>query len=186
MRGVLRAGQHGDATFLALDRTDSAIAAAGGIGAPSALGGGAGTLALTGVSGTVTHALLYWNGIDVELPGLGLTGGDGDSDQPDIESDGVPVGGARVAAFGNNHCWPPSPALSSAALHRADVTALVAARGNGDYASSGLADKPGHSANGLSPIVYSDDGDPSDDVRITHSEGMQSDTGAMAFEPRID
>jgi hypothetical protein len=172
--------------YLVLDRTDYVATGVGGIGAPGALGGGEGTLTLDGVSGTVTLALLYWNGIDVEMPEIGLTGGDRDYDEPDVVFDGSPITGTRVAGFGSNDCWPTQPQPASAALYRADVTAIVAARGNGDYDFSGLADKPGHSANGLSLIVYFDDGNPANDRRITQYEGMQSDTEEFKFEPDID
>ena len=173
-------------TYLVLDRTDYVNAAVGGISAPATQGGGAGTLTLDGVSGSVTLALLYWNGIDIEMPEIGLTGGDSDYDNPDIVFDGVPVTGTRVAGFGSNDCWPTEPQPPSAALYRADVTARVAARGNGDYAFAGLADKPGHSANGLSLIVYFDDGNAANDLRVTHYEGMQSDTEEFVFEPSVD
>ena len=172
--------------YLVLDRTDYVNSAVGGISAPGALGGGAGTLTLDGVSGTVTLALLYWNGIDIEMPEIGLTGGDAEYDNPDIVFDGVPVTGTRVAGFGSNDCWPTDPQPPSAALYRADVTARVAARGNGDYTFAGLADKPGHSANGLSLIVYFDDGNAANDVRVTQYEGMQSDTEEFVFEPYVD
>jgi hypothetical protein len=172
--------------YIALDRTDYVNAGIGGISAPASLGGGAGTLTLEGVSGTVTLALLYWNGIDIEMPEIGLTGGDADYDEPDIVFDGVPITGTRVAGHGSNDCWPLEPQPPSAALYRADVTDRIAARGNGDYDFAGLADKPGHSANGLSLIVYFDDGNAANDVRVTHYEGMQSDTEEFVFRPGID
>ncbi|MEO5560522.1 MAG: choice-of-anchor D domain-containing protein [Dokdonella sp.] len=172
--------------YLHLDRTDYAIAGVGGIGAPSTQGGGSGTLHLDGVSGTITLALLYWNGIDIEFPEEGLTGGNADYDQPQIHFDGVDITGTRVAGGGSNDCWPSldSPLPPSAATYRADVTAQVRLRGNGDYTFSGFASKPGHSANGLSLIVYFDDGNPANDLRIAHYEGLQSniDTAHFAFD----
>jgi len=159
---------------VAFDRIDYVNAGVGGISAPPALGGGAGTLTLAGISGNVTLALLYWNGIDVEMPELGLTGGDGDYDEPDVVFDGNAIAGTRVAGGGSNDCWPQVPLTRSAALYRADVTAIVAASGDGDYAFSGFDDGPGHSVNGLSLIVYFDDGNPANDRKVTHYEGMQS------------
>jgi len=174
--------------YLHFERTDYIVAAAGGIGAPEAQGGGTGSLHLEGLSGTVTLALLYWNGIDIEYPGAGLTGGNGDYDQPQIRFDGSDISGTRVGGFGSNDCWPDieSTLPPSAATWRADVTDRVALRGNGDYAFSGLAAKPGHSANGLSLIVYFDDGNPSNDVRIAHFEGLQSNTDGAHFEFEMD
>lgn len=173
---------------VAFDRIDFVNAGVGGIGAPAALGGGAGTLNLAGVSGTVTLALLYWDGIDVEMPEIGLTGGDADYDEADVVFDGVDLHGTRVAGSGSNDCWPRDPQAPSAALYRADVTALVAAHGNGDYAFSGFDDLPGHSVNGLSLIVYFDDGNPANDRRVTHYEGMQSnyDIEDAHFEFEVD
>ncbi|MBA8889621.1 hypothetical protein FHW12_003867 [Dokdonella fugitiva] len=169
-------------------RTDLAIAAAGGIGAPGAQGGGAGTLELDGVDGEVTLALLYWNGIDIDYPEAGLTGGDGDYDQPDIRFDGVDVSGSRVAAGGSNDCWPNDAATlpPSASTWRADVTDRVRLRGDGTYAFSGLSAKPGHSANGISLIVYFDDGNASDDLRVVHYDGLQSNRDQMAFATEFD
>lgn len=168
--------------YLVLERTDMVQTGAGGIAAVAAQQGGGGTLTLTGVSGTVTHALLYWNGLDLEWPALGFTGGDADYDQPGIRFDGQDVLGTRVAGFGSNDCWPQPEGPDSAALYRADVTALVQARGDGSYVFSGLADKPGHSANGISLIVYFDDGNPGNDRRITHYEGMQSNRSGLVFD----
>jgi hypothetical protein len=44
-----------------------------------------------------------------------------------------------------------------------------------DYVFSGLADGAGDSANGLSLIVYFDDGDPANDFHIRHFEGLQAE-----------
>lgn len=174
--------------YLHLDRTNYVIAAVGGIGAPSTQGGGAGTMHLDGVSGTVTLALLYWNGIDIEFPAEGLTGGDGDYDQPQVHFDGGDIIGTRVAGGGSNDCWPSldSTLPPSAATYRADVTAQVRLRGNGDYTFSGFTSKPGHRANGLSLIVYFDDGNPANDLRIAHYEGLQSDIETAHFAFDID
>ncbi|HET6546531.1 MAG TPA: choice-of-anchor D domain-containing protein [Rhodanobacteraceae bacterium] len=174
--------------ILEFARTDVATAAAGGIGAPADQGGGDGTLELDGVSGNITRALLYWNGIDIEYPAIGLTGGDGDYDQPQITFDGVAVTGTLVAAGGSNDCWPDAQATlpPSAATWRADVTDRVRMRGDGTYAFSGLSEKPGHSANGISLIVYFDDGNPANDLRIAHYEGLQSNRDSMRFETGFD
>lgn len=176
--------------YLDLARTDFAVAGVGGIGASQQHEGGAGVLELQGVSGTVTLALLYWNGIDVELTSLGLTGGDADYDQPDIRFDGVDLTGSRIASSGSNDCWDredgTTPNPPSAATYRADVTALVQTRGNGAYAFSGLSAKPGHSPNGLSLIVYFDDGNPGNDAHVLHYEGQQSNTEPMIFTFPID
>lgn len=138
------------------------------------------------MSGTVTQALLYWEGIDIDEPDDDFVGGDADYDEAEIEFDGVPVSGTQVYAHGANNGWPftapgetPSP---SAGLYRADVTALVQAGGNRGYALEGLADGAGHSANGASLVVYFDDGNPANDFHVVHYEGMQSnDDGYWQF-----
>lgn len=174
--------------YIELERTDYAVAGVGGIGAPLAEEGGAGTVTLAGVSGTVTLALLYWNGLDLAWPAEGFTGGDADYDQPDIRFDGHDISGTRIARFSSNDCWPQPPGPDSTALFRADVTELVRARGDGEYAFSGLASRPGHSANGLSMIVYFDDGNPLNDRHVTHYEGLQStqSAGGLPFNFALD
>ena len=183
--GSIRAEVTPMAEYLVLPRTDLAMAGAGGIGAPGSLGGGAGTIELTGVSGTVNLALLYWHGIDYESPSNGFTGGNADYDEAHISFDGVPVSATRVAHHGDNNGWPSPPGPDSAALYRADVTARVAARGDGSYAFSGLAAGAGHSPTGLSLIVYFDDGVAGNDLRVAHYEGLQGSLDApwqFAFE----
>ena len=165
--------------YLEFQHTDLVSAGAGNIGAPESENGGAGQIHLEGVSGTITLALLYWNGIDVNLPGLGLAGGDADYDQPDIRFDGSDILGTRVAGLGGNDCW--GSGAPSAGTYRADVTTQVQSRGNGDYTFARLSHKPGHSANGISLIVYFDDGSPANDFHVTHYEGQQSNQGPMLF-----
>lgn len=160
-----------------LPSTDVAVAGVGGIGERGPPGlGGAGVIALGGVSGSVQKAWLYWHGIDWERAAYGYVGGNFDYDEAAIEFDGSAITGARITGLGDNNCWgnDTSPNLQTAALYRADVTALVQARGNGDYVFSGLADGPGHSANGLSLIVYFNDGNPDNDLHVRHFEGLKT------------
>lgn len=156
--------------YLSLERTDVAVAGVGGMGAAGANGGGAGELLLAGVSGEVTLALLYWNGIDIEEPENGYSGGDGRYDEAQVVFDGTPVTGTLVASGGNNNGWVGS--VDSAALYRADVTDLV--DGAGTYLLTGFADGGGHSTNGVSLIVYFDDGVLENDLKVAHFEGLES------------
>ncbi len=165
-------------------RIDFVAAGAGGIGAPGALSGGTGALNLSGVSGDVVLALLYWNGIDWESAAEGFVGGNGDYDEAEIVFDGNTITGTRIASMGNNDCWGTFPNDHSAGTFRADVTALVQARGNGEYGFSGLADGAGHSANGMSLIVYFNDGNAANDLHVDQYEGSLSNQGnqwGMAF-----
>jgi hypothetical protein len=178
LAGPARAVETPMTLALDLPSTDVAVAGVGGIGERGPPGdGGAGVLALSGVSGTVQQAWLYWHGIDWQRAQYGFVGGNFDYDEASIEFDGQTVSGTRIAGMGSNNCWgnDSSPNTETAALYRADVTALVQAQGNGDYVFSGLSDGPGHSANGLSLIVYHDDGDPGNNVRVRHFEGLKAD-----------
>lgn len=160
-----------------LPSTDVAVAGVGGIGERGPPGlGGAGVIALGGVSGSVQKAWLYWHGIDLEKLTYGFVGGNFDYDEAAIEFEGNNITGTRIAGMGDNNCWgnDTSPNQQTAALYRADVTALVQARGNGDYVFSGLADGAGHSANGMSLIVYFNDGNPANDLHVRHFEGLKA------------
>ena len=168
---------------LVFERTDLAQAGVGDMGAPLAAGGGTGELLLEGVDGEVTLALLYWHGVDLQWPAHGYSGGDVDYDEADIVFAGQPITGTRLAGNGYNNNWGDGLAFAdgkfSAALYRADVTHLVA--GSGSYAISGLADGAGHSASGASLIVFHDDGDPFNDLRVEHYEAM--DSNALGMRP---
>lgn len=163
-----------------LERTDMVNAGVANIGAPAANEGGRGEIVLEGVSGKVTRALLYWHGADLDWPHHGYTGGDNDYDEADIVFNDLPIQGERLGSRGYNNNWGAgtllAPGKFSAALYRADVTALV--DGDGTYALDGLADGAGHSANGASLIVYFDDGDPGNDLRVEHYEAMDSNIDA--------
>ena len=175
------------AQLLVFERIDHVAAGVNGIGAPGSAGGGVGTLELDGVSGAVHLALLYWHGIDIDYPSYGFTGGDADYDEADITFDGIDITGVRVAEQGSNNGWPgANPQPDSASLYRADVTSHVQLRGNGSYPVADLADgSDGHSANGATLIVYFDDGDPANDVRVVHYEGLQSNEGAQWAFPFV-
>jgi hypothetical protein len=137
---------------------DWTAAGVGGVGA------GAGIIALSGVSGTVEHAFLYWHGIDQPQEG-----GDGVYDNEAVTFAGHPVLGTPVGDSGAN-CWPSiDEATGSSRTFRADVTAFVS--GDGPYTVSGLSAKPGHSADGASLIVFFDDGNPANDRDVVVFEG---------------
>lgn len=160
-----------------LPSTDVAVAGVGGIGERGPPGlGGAGVIALSGVSGSVQKAWLYWHGIDLEKAQYGYVGGNFDYDEAAIEFEGNNIIGTRIAGMGDNNCWAndTSPNMETAALYRADVTSFVQAHGNGDYVFSGLADGGGHSASGLSLIVYFDDGNPDNNLHVRHFEGLKT------------
>ena len=118
-------------------QTDWTQAGVAGVGsAPSV------NITLSGVTGTVTKAYLYYHGIG--NPGYAPVG---------VTFAGLPV---TPVAIGNatTNCW----GAGSSTAYRADVTASVT--GNGTYAVANLANGAGLSANGASLVVFFNDLDP--------------------------
>jgi hypothetical protein len=128
----------------------------------SGTGGGSGSIALTGVSGTVTGAFLYWHGVDI----VG-NGGDGNYDNAAITFDSNAVTGTAIGTSSTN-CWGSGNSVA----YSADVTAYVS--GDGVYALSGLSAKAGHSSNGASLVVTFDDGDSGNNRDLVFFEGNDS------------
>jgi hypothetical protein len=146
-----------------------------GVGGVSATGSG--TIDLTGVTGTVTKAYLYWHGIDEPE-----AGGDGVYDNEAITFAGNPVTGTAIGDSTTN-CWPDVHGTGSSRAFRADVTSFVT--GNGSFTVAGLSAKTGHSGNGASLIVLFDDGDPSNDRDLVFFEGNDSNV-ALGFPGESD
>jgi subtilisin-like proprotein convertase family protein len=137
------------------------------------VGGGSGTINLTGVSGSVQKAFLYWHGID-----RACEGGDGFYDNETVTFNGTQVTGVSLGDATTN-CWilasnppPCNTGAGSSRAFRADVTGLVS--GNGNYSVSGLSAKPGHNANGVSLVVVFSDGNPSNNRDLVFFEGNDS------------
>src|SRR5207244_5703187 len=79
----------------------------------SGVGGGAGTITVTGISGTVTRAFLYWHGMN-------NTASDAIYDNPTVTINGNSVTGTSLGDASTN-CWGPG----SSRAFEADVTAFV-------------------------------------------------------------
>lgn len=120
--------------------TDAINVGVNSISEKSANGGGTGQLVVTGLSGTVTKAWLYWKGIEFIAPPAWAEPGNGSYDEPEIRFDNQLISGSLVAGNGAVDCQPNAPVPASGAFYRADVTALAQARGNGSYAFSGVSD----------------------------------------------
>jgi len=127
------------------------------------LGNGSGSLTIAGVTGPVVKAYLYWHGID----GSAVGAGDGVYDNEVVTFAGSAVTGVALGDATTN-CW----GSGSSRAFRADVTELVT--GNGSYAVSDFAAKPGHSANGVSLLVVFDDGNAANDRDLVFFEGNDS------------
>jgi len=136
---------------------DWTTAGVSGIGAA-----GIGDVTVTGVTGPVAAAYLYWHGVD-----LLETGGDGVYDNATIAIDGNTVTGISLGDATTN-CWGEG----SSRAYFADVTPYV--KGDGTYVLSGLAAQPGHDANGASLVVLFHDGDPTNDRDLVFFEGNDS------------
>ncbi|HEX6428050.1 MAG TPA: hypothetical protein VF008_10210 [Niastella sp.] len=117
---------------------------------------GAGAIALSGVSGTVTKAYLYWHGITNSTTDVGNS----------IIVNGTPVSGTHLG-YSDDNCWNHH----NSQAYKADVTTLVSSTGNGDYALSGFGDL---NPNGASLIVFFNDGDATNNRDVVIFEGNDS------------
>jgi hypothetical protein len=120
-------------------------------------GDGTGTLTVAGVSGTVTKALLYWHG---------PTNSTDPAANAAVSLAGHAVTGTNIGVSEAN-CWP----YANSQAYRADVTGLVA--GNGSYALAGFV-KPDANINGVSLLVFFDDGNASNNRDIVLFDGNDS------------
>jgi hypothetical protein len=124
---------------------------------------GTGTIHLTGVSGTVTKALLYWHGP------TNLTDPDANAA---VTFAGEEITGTNIG-FSDDNCWEyaPSQAYANSQAYRADVTSLVT--GDGDYALGNLI-KQNVEINGASLIVFFDDGNDTNNRDVVLFDGNDS------------
>ena len=120
-------------------------------------GPGSGTIALSGVTGPVTRAYLYWHG---------PTNSSDLAANANITFAGSPITGTNIG-LANDNCW----GYSNSQAYRADVTALVA--GDGNYGVSGLIERDAN-INGLSLVVFHDDGDDTNDRDVVMFDGNDS------------
>jgi hypothetical protein len=131
-------------------------------------GDGTGTITVGGVSGTVTKALLYWNGpTNSTVPTANAA----------VTFAGTPVTGTNIG-FASSNCW--SPTFDNSQSYRADVTSLVT--GNGTYSLANFT-KPDADINGVALIVFYDNGDTADDRNVVLFNGNDSNF-ASTFDPQ--
>lgn len=127
----------------------------GGLGGTRNIG--AGPITISGISGMVTRALLYWHG-PTNTASTNVT----------VKVDGIEVS-ERSLGFSSDNCW----GFSNSQAWAADVTAIVQAKGNGSYAITGLTG-PSVNSNGASLIVYFNDGNASNNRDVVVFEGNDS------------
>ena len=143
-----------------VEQTDLTQAGVAGVGSSASV-----NIILSGVSGTVTKAYLYYHGIG--NPGYAPAG---------VTFAGVPVVPVSIGNASTN-CW----GTGSSTAYRADVTASVT--GDGTYLVGNLANGPGMSANGASLVVFFDDGNAANNRDVALFEGNDSDnTGGFPGE----
>lgn len=126
--------------FVVIGNTDFKIFAIGQM-----RGTGSGTLAVSGLTGSVRYALLYWHGpVESADPAANAS----------VLVDGKSVIGTNIGVSSANS-WPGFIASSA---YRADVSSLVRAKGNGNYMLS-MFRKPGVAdVNGAQLVVFYNDG----------------------------
>jgi len=120
-------------------------------------GTGAGLITVSGVSGTVTKALLYWNG---------PTNSTDPAANAAVTFADTQVTGTNIG-FASDNCW----GFQNSQSYRADVTSLVT--GNGTYSLSNF-DKPGVEINGVALIVFYNDGNTANDRNVVMFNGNDS------------
>jgi|GEM_PF-3152160 len=135
--------------------TDFATAGVAGL-----RGIGSGDITLSGFSGSVTRAYLYWSVLSNDTDPTVAA---------DVFVNGFPVSGTNIG-FSSDNCW----GWDHSQAYRADVTDQVIATGNGTYALTGFASGGSADSNGASLVVFFDDGDSSNDRDIVVFEGNDS------------
>ena len=127
--------------------TDWSYAGVGGL-----RGTGASSINLSGVSGTVNQAYLYWHG---------PTNSTDPTHNANINFVSTPISGTNIG-FSDDNQW----ARANSQAYRADVTTLVT--GNGNYSLSGLVP---NDTNGASLVVFFDDGDSTNNRDVVLYDG---------------
>jgi hypothetical protein len=148
-------------TGLTVSNTDVAESGFGGMRGD----GNTGSIMANGITGPVAHAFLYWNG---------PTNSSDFGANASVMLNGEPVTGTNIGVASDN-CWN----FQNSQSYRADVTSIVT--GNGDY-SLGNFRKTGDEGviadiNGVSLIVFYDDGNSSNDRSLVAWNGNDSNFG---------
>lgn len=121
-------------------------------------GNGTGTIAVSGVTGPVARALLYWNG---------PTNSSDPTANANVIFNGTPVTGTNIG-FASDNCW----GFQNSQSYQADVTGLVT--GDGSYSLSNFDIPPDVEVNGVSLVVFYNDTDTSNDRNVTLWSGNDS------------
>lgn len=133
----------------------------GKFGVGSMRDSGLGTLVVSGITGTVTKAVLYWHG---------PTNSTDTTVNANVNFQGSAITGTNIGVSADNS-W----GFVNSQAYRADVTALVI--GNGNY-SLGNFRKSNARANGAELLVFYDDGNTANNRNVVVYSGND---GNMAF-----
>ena len=144
-----------------LSSTDVAYFGFGGM-----RGIGTGSIDVAGVTGTVTKALLYWNG---------PTNSTDPTANASVTFNGSPIRGVNIG-FANDNCW----GFQNSQSYRADVTSLVP--GNGTYSLANFTKPPDVEVNGASLVVFFNDGNSANDRNVALFNGNDSNIES-SFDP---
>jgi hypothetical protein len=120
-------------------------------------GDGTGTLAVSGISGPVLHAFLYWHG---------PTNSADPNSNATVNFNGTSITGSNIGTAEDNN-W----GFDNSQAYRADVTSLVT--GDATYTLSNFV-KEDADINGVALIVFYDDGNPADDRNVVLWNGNDS------------
>ena len=117
-------------------------------------GVGTGTLNVSGLSGTISKAFLYWHG---------PTNSPDATANANVSFGGTSITGSNIG-FSDDNFWN----FSNSQAYRADVTSILT--GNGNYALSNF-NKSGIEINGASLIVFYQDGNASNNQDVVLFNG---------------
>jgi hypothetical protein len=128
-------------------------------------GDGTGSIAVSGVTGTVEKAVLYWHG---------PTNSTDPAVNANVTFNGTPVTGTNIG-FASDNNW----GFQNSQAYKADVTSLVT--GSGTYTLSDFV-KATADINGVALIVFHDDGNTSNNRNVYLWSGNDSNV-ASTFDP---
>jgi hypothetical protein len=132
------------------------------VGVGGMRGYGDAPLTLSGVSGTVTQAYLYWHGPSNASSTSAPTA------NANVSFGGTPIVGSFLGISSDN-CW----GFANSLAYRADVTSLVT--GNGNFALDDFVKSAnGIDINGVSLIVFFDDGNMANNRDVVMFNGNDS------------
>jgi hypothetical protein len=129
-------------------------------------GAGTGSIAVSGVTGTVAKAVLYWHG---------PTNSTNPAANANVTFNGTPVTGTNIG-FADDNNW----GFQNSQSYKADVTGLVTGN-DATYSLSGFV-KPDANINGVALIVFYDDGNTSNNRNVYLWSGNDSNL-ASTFDP---